>query len=195
MYRLRTQNIYRNIWSKVISGAKDSRFPKANKEIRAKLVRLVDENGEMCGVVTIHEALERAEKAKLDLVEVSPTAEPPVCKILDFGKFKYESKKKVHDSKKKQKITVIKEMKFKLNIGQGDFDTKLRKIKEFLDGGDKVKISLWFKGREIVHQEIGMQLFNRIITSLEGVAKIESDPKMEGKQIMMMVGPTASNKP
>ncbi len=146
----------------------------------------------MCGVVTIHEALERAEKAALDLVEVSPTAEPPVCKILDFGKFKYESKKKVHDSKKKQKITVIKEMKFKLNIGQGDFDTKLRKIKEFLSEGDKVKISLWFKGREIMHQNIGMQLFNRIIASLEGVAKIESEPRMEGKQIMMMVCPISS---
>ena len=147
----------------------------------------------MCGVVTIQEALERALAAALDLVEVSPTAEPPVCKILDFGKFKYESKKKVHDSKKKQKITVIKEMKFKLNIGQGDFDTKLRKIKEFLSEGDKVKISLWFKGREIMHQNIGMQLFNRIIASLEGVAKIESEPRMEGKQIMMMVCPISSS--
>ncbi|WPY00610.1 Translation initiation factor IF-3 [Candidatus Trichorickettsia mobilis] len=146
----------------------------------------------MCGVVTIQEALERALAAALDLVEVSPTAEPPVCKILDFGKFKYESKKKVHDSKKKQKITVIKEMKFKLNIGQGDFDTKLRKIKEFLSEGDKVKISLWFKGREIMHQNIGMQLFNRIISNLEGIAKIESEPKMEGKQIMMMVCPISS---
>ncbi|WP_323738851.1 translation initiation factor IF-3 [Candidatus Trichorickettsia mobilis] len=175
-----------------MSGTKDNNFPKANRDIRAKLVRLVDENGEMCGVVTIQEALERALAAALDLVEVSPTAEPPVCKILDFGKFKYESKKKVHDSKKKQKITVIKEMKFKLNIGQGDFDTKLRKIKEFLSEGDKVKISLWFKGREIMHQNIGMQLFNRIISNLEGIAKIESEPKMEGKQIMMMVCPISS---
>ena len=145
----------------------------------------------MCGVVTIQEALERAERAKLDLVAISPAAEPPVCKILDFGRFKYEAKKKIHDSRKKQKVTVVKEMKFKLNIGQGDFDTKLRKIKEFLSEGDKVKISLWFKGREIVHREIGMQLFDRIIASLGDIAKIESEPKAEGKQVIMMVGPAS----
>lgn len=154
----------------------------------------MDENGNMYGVVTIYEALERATKAGLDLVEVSPTAEPPVCKILDFGKFKYEAKKKVHDNKKKQKVVVIKEMKFKLNIGQGDFDTKLRKIKEFLNEGDKVKISLWFKGREIVHQDIGLQLFNRIIANLENFAKIESAPRMEDKQIAMMVSPMISKQ-
>lgn len=141
------------------------------------------------GIISIREALEQAEKAGLDLVEISPTAEPPVCKILDFGKYKYETKKRLHDAKKKQKTIVIKEMKFKLNIGQSDFDTKLRKIKEFLEDGDKVKISLWFKGREIVHNEIGMKVFDRIIESLGDMAKIESEPKMEGKQIIMVVSP------
>lgn len=145
----------------------------------------------MHGVVGIREALEMAEKAGLDLVEISPNAEPPVCKILDFGKFKYESKKRVHDAKKKQKITVIKEMKFKSNIGQGDFDTKLRKIREFLAEGDKVKISLWFKGREIVHNEIGMKIFNRLIQSLGDSIKIEAEPRMEGKQIIMVISPAA----
>lgn len=143
----------------------------------------------MLGIVNLREALDRAEKANLDLVEISPNAEPPVCKILDFGKYKYESKKRVHDSKKKQRITVLKEMKFKPNISQGDFEVKLRKIKDFLKDGDKVKISLWFKGREIIHNDIGMKLFERITVALEGLAKIDSAPKMEGKQIIMLVSP------
>jgi translation initiation factor IF-3 len=148
----------------------------------------------MHGVVSLREALDMAEKASLDLVEISPTAVPPVCKILDFGKFKYEIKKRAHDSKKKQKIVSLKEMKFKPNISQGDFDVKLRKIKDFLENGDKVKISLWFKGREIVHNELGMKLFVRITESLVGIAKIDSPAKMEGKQITMMVSPEVSIK-
>ncbi|WP_341764648.1 translation initiation factor IF-3 [Candidatus Tisiphia endosymbiont of Beris chalybata] len=170
-------------------GVKSSNFPKANREIRASQVRLVDENGEMLGIVSIRDALERAEKANLDLVEISPNAEPPVCKILDFGKYKYENKKRIHDAKKKQKAIVLKEMKFKPNISQGDFEIKLRKIKDFLKEGDKVKISLWFKGREIIHNDIGMKLFARITLDLEGIAKIDSAPKMEGKQITMLVSP------
>jgi len=153
---------------------------------------LVDANGEMLGVVGIKEALEKAELAHLDLVEISPNAEPPVCKILDFGKFKYETKKRLQDAKKKQKIILVKEMKFKPNIGQGDFDVKLRKIKEFLQEGDKVKISLWFKGREIVHNEIGMKLFNRILAEVTDLAKIELSPRMEGKQIIMILNPIQS---
>ncbi|MFY9589582.1 translation initiation factor IF-3 [Rickettsia endosymbiont of Halotydeus destructor] len=164
-------------------------FPKANKDIRASKVRLVGENGEMHGIVSIREAIEAAEKAGLDLVEISPNAEPPVCKILDFGKFKYESKKRVHDARKKQRVIVLKEMKFKPNISQGDFDVKVRKIKEFLKDGDKVKISLWFKGREIIHNELGKKLFERIETELEGLAKIDQAAKMEGKQIIMIVSP------
>ncbi|WP_375332382.1 translation initiation factor IF-3 [Candidatus Tisiphia endosymbiont of Temnostethus pusillus] len=179
----------------IISGIKNSNFPKANREIRASQVRLVDENGEMLGIVSIKNALEQAEKAGLDLVEISPNAEPPVCKILDFGKFKYESKKRVQDSRKKQRVVVLKEMKFKPNISQGDFNVKLRKIKDFLKEGDKVKISLWFKGREIIHNDIGMKLFDRISLELEGLAKIDSAPKMEGKQIIMLVSPDPSKIP
>lgn len=143
----------------------------------------------MHGIVNIREALDMAEKAGLDLVEISPNAEPPVCKILDFGKFKYESKKRLHEARKKQKNIELKEMKFKPNIGQGDFEVKLRKIKEFLKDGDKVKISLWFKGREILHKDIGEKLFERIETELEGIAKIDQRPKMEGKQMIMLISP------
>ncbi|WP_425364160.1 translation initiation factor IF-3 [Candidatus Tisiphia endosymbiont of Hybos culiciformis] len=178
-----------------MSGVKNSNFPKANREIRASQVRLVGENGEMLGIVSIKEALEYAEKVALDLVEISPNAEPPVCKVLNFGKFKYDSKKRVQDSRKKQKVVVLKEMKFKPNISQGDFDVKLRKIKDFLKEGDKVKISLWFKGREIIHNDIGMKLFDRILLELEGVAKIDSAPKMEGKQIIMLVSPNTVKIP
>ncbi|MCC8371506.1 MAG: translation initiation factor IF-3 [Rickettsia endosymbiont of Pseudomimeciton antennatum] len=178
-----------------MSGVKNSNFPKANREIRASQVRLVGENGEMLGIVNIKEALEYAEKVGLDLVEISPNAEPPVCKVLNFGKFKYDSKKRVQDSRKKQRVVVLKEMKFKPNISQGDFDVKLRKIKDFLKEGDKVKISLWFKGREIIHNDIGMKLFDRILLELEGLAKIDSAPKMEGKQIIMLVSPNTTKIP
>ncbi len=173
----------------IISNVKKSHFPKANKEIKAKEVRFVDENGDMIGVMSIQDALSRAERAGLDLVEISPQAEPPVCKLLDFGKFKYEAKKKVQEAKKKQKVTGIKEMKFRPNIGLSDFDVKVRNIIKFLEQGDKVKVSLWFKGREIVHNELGLQLFHRIIEATTEVAKVEVDPKMEGKQMMMMLAP------
>lgn len=128
-----------------------------------------------------------ANDAGLDLVEISPNAEPPVCKILDFSRFKYDAKKKIQEAKKKQKKVALKEMKFKVNIGQGDLDVKIRKIKEFLEDGDKVKLSLWFKGREIVHKDRGKELFDRILESLGTLAKVEFEPKMEGKQIIMII--------
>jgi translation initiation factor IF-3 len=146
----------------------------------------------MIGVVSLDEALRQAKDASLDLVEISPNTEPPVCKILDFSRYKYNAKKKLQEAKKKQKKTVLKEMKFKVNIGQGDLDIKLRKIREFLEEGDKVKISLWFKGREIMHREKGEELFEKIIANLESVAKIDSEPKMEGKQVIMIVSPLSS---
>jgi translation initiation factor IF-3 len=141
----------------------------------------------MIGVVSISEALETAKEQGLDLVEISPSAEPPVCKILDFSRYKYDAKKKQQESKKKQKKTALKEMKFKVNIGQGDFDVKVTKIQKFLEEGDKVKVSLWFKGREIVHKDKGMEVFNRITNHLGESAKIDSEPKMEGKQIIMIL--------
>jgi len=167
-------------------------LPKANKDIRAKEVRLVAENGEMLGVMPIFDALKKSEIAGLDLVEISPQAEPPVCKMMDFGRFKYESKKKMQESKKKQKVVVLKEVKFRPNIGQNDFDVKVRNIQKFLLDGDKVKISLWFRGREIVHNEMGKLLFQKVIDAVGEGAKLELEPKMEGKQMMMIMVPKAA---
>jgi translation initiation factor IF-3 len=141
----------------------------------------------MIGVVSIEDAMKQASDQGLDLVEISPSAEPPVCKILDFSRYKYDSKKRQQEAKKKQKKVSLKEMKFKVNIGQGDFDVKINKIKKFLDSGDKVKVSLWFKGREIVHRGKGHELFQKVLESLGEVAKIDSEPKMEGKQIIMIL--------
>ncbi len=141
----------------------------------------------MIGIVTIQEAMNQATTVGLDLVEISPNSEPPVCKILDFNRYKYDAKKRIQDSKKKQKKVSLKEMKFKINIGQGDFDVKLSKIRKFLENGDKVKISLWFKGREIVHRDKGFEIFNKIMKSFSELAKIDMEPKMEGKQIIMIL--------
>lgn len=150
-------------------------------------MRLVDSEGEMIGIVSTAEAMKLASDKGLDLVEISPNAEPPVCKILDFSRYKYDSKKRQQEAKKKQKRVSLKEMKFKVNIGQGDFDVKLNKIKKFLEGGDKVKVSLWFKGREIVHRDKGHELFQKILESLGDAAKIDAEPRMEGKQIIMIL--------
>ena len=141
----------------------------------------------MLGIVSLSKALDLAKSANLDLVEISPNAEPPVCKILDFNRFKYELKKRQQESKKKQKKITTKEMKFKVNIGPGDFDVKLRKITKFVQEGDKVKVSLWFKGREIIHKEKGFEVFEKIIAKLDGIAKIDQEPKIEGKQIIMLL--------
>ncbi len=170
-----------------ISKYRKSKFPNANRDIRAPKVRLVGADGEMIGVVDLAEAMAEASSAGLDLVEISPSAEPPVCKILDFSRYKYDAKKRQQEAKKKQKRVALKEMKFKVNIGQGDFDVKLSKIKKFLAGGDKVKISLWFKGREIVHKDKGKEVFDKILEQLGDLAKLEMEPKMEGKQIIMVV--------
>ena len=146
----------------------------------------------MVGIVSILEARRIAKEGGLDLVEISPDAKPPVCKILDFSRYRYENKKKKQEAKKKQKRISLKEVKFKVNIGQGDFDVKVNRTKKFLADGDKVKISLWFKGREIVHRNKGMEIFNRIKEELTDLAKIDSEPKMEGKQIIMILSPVPS---
>lgn len=172
--------------------SKKNSLPKANRDINAKQVRLVAENGDMLGVVPFEEALSKAQDAKLDLVAISPQVDPPVCKILDFGKFKYEAKKRVQDSKKKQKTTSLKEVKFRPNIGQNDFDVKLRNILKFLSQGDKVKVTLWFRGREVSHSEVGRELFSKVIERVGEDGKLELAPKMEGKQMMMIFVP---NKP
>jgi translation initiation factor IF-3 len=143
----------------------------------------------MIGVVTLREGLIMAEEAGLDLVEVSPNAEPPVCKILDYGKFKYEAQKKRNEAKKKQKVIEVKEIKLRPNIDDNDYDVKMRAMRKFLEEGDKVKVTLRFRGRELAHQDLGMKVLERVRDDLEGLGKIEQIPKMEGRQMVMVVAP------
>jgi translation initiation factor IF-3 len=146
----------------------------------------------MIGVVDIATALQYAEKAGLDLVEIAPQSEPPVCKILDFGKFKYEIKKKSSNAKKKQKVVVIKEIKLRLTIGEHDLQVKLKHIRSFIEDGDKVKVSLKFRGREITHNELGLALMRRVQTELDDIARAETDPRIEGSQVVMSLVPRLS---
>ena len=152
-------------------------------------VRLVDENGEMLGVLSVQDALERARQSGLDLVEVSPNAAPPVCKILYYGKFKYEAQKRANQARKKQKTFDVKEIKMRPGIDQHDYDVKMRAITKFLGTGDKVKVTMRFRGREMTHQEIGMGVLLRVREDLEEVAKVEQSPKLEGRQMTMVVAP------
>ncbi len=152
-------------------------------------IRLIDQDGENAGVVTPAVAIQMAEDVGLDLVEISPGANPPVCKIMDFGKFKYEQQKKAAEAKKKQKIIEIKEVKFRPNIDTHDYDVKMRSVTKFLGEGDKVKVTLRFRGREMAHVELGRDLLERIAGDVEEIGKIESMPKMEGRQMIMVVAP------
>lgn len=135
-------------------------------------------------------ALELAEQAGLDLVEISPTAEPPVCKIMDFGKFKYETQKREAEARKKQKVIEIKEVKFRPNTDTHDYEVKMRSVSKFLENGDKVKVTLRFRGREMAHQNLGRELLERVAADVDGVGKVESMPKLEGRQMVMMIGPS-----
>lgn len=162
---------------------------RINKEITVPQVRLVGVDGEMIGVTDIAKALMLAEEVGLDLVEISPGAEPPVCKILDYGKYKYEQEKKAAEAKKKQKVIEIKELKLRPTIGDHDYQIKMKQAKQFLEEGDKVKFSLRFKGREMSHSEIGMALMTRVKQDLEGLIRIDQEPKFEGRQVIMVVSP------
>jgi len=168
---------------------KNSNFPKANLEITSRTVRLIDANAEMLGVVSIDEALKAAKKEGLDLVEISPNAEPPVCKIMDFGKHKYQEKKKMQDAKKKQKVVLLKEIKLRPTISDHDLQIKVKSLNSFILDGDKVKVSLRFKGREITHQEVGFAVFDKLKSWLVEEAKIEYEPRMEGNQVVMIIVP------
>lgn len=168
------------------SSSGNSNLPKVNREIRASEVRLIDQNSQMIGVVSLEEAMAAARKVSLDLVEISPQVSPPVCKILDYGKFKYEAKKKARKAKQNQKVTLIKEMRFRPNIGVGDLQTKVRSIRKFLEEGDRVKVSVMFRGREMTHTEIGIALGHKIIESLEDIGSPESAPRMEGQYFVIM---------
>ncbi len=152
-------------------------------------VRLIDENGEMLGVVDTSEARERAQDAGLDLVEVSPNADPPVCKILDYGKLKYEAQKKANVARKKQKTVEVKEIKMRPGIDTHDYEVKMRSINRFLGDGDKVKVTLRFRGREMAHPDLGMKVLDRVRGELDEIAKVEQFPKMEGRLMTMVVAP------
>ncbi|HEY7670279.1 MAG TPA: translation initiation factor IF-3 [Hyphomicrobium sp.] len=163
--------------------------PRINEAIRAKDVRLIDENGENVGVVSQADALARAVAAGLDLVEVSPDADPPVCKILDFGKYKYQTQKKAAEARKHQKIVEIKEIKMRPAIDEHDYNVKMRSIRRFFEEGDKVKVTLRFRGREMAHQQLGMNVLQRVKVDLESIAKVESEPRLEGRQMVMVLAP------
>jgi translation initiation factor IF-3 len=163
--------------------------PRVNEDIRVPQVRLIDEAGEMLGVMTARDALLRAYSVGLDLLEISPNADPPVCKILDFGKFKYEQQKKKNEAKKKQKVVEIKEVKVRPNIDENDYQVKMRAMKSFIDEGDKVKVTLRFRGREMAHQDIGIRVLERIRGELEAQTKVEQMPRMENRQMIMVLAP------
>ena len=163
--------------------------PRANEEIDATQVQLIDEEGENHGAVSLEEALERANEAGLDLVELSPNADPPLCKILDLGKYKYQAQKKAAEARKKQKTFDVKEIKMRPNIDTHDYDVKMRNMRKFFEHGDKVKVTLRFRGREMAHTELGVNLLKRVREETDEIAKVESEPKLEGRQMVMVLAP------
>ena len=163
--------------------------PRINEEIRVKEVRLIDASGENRGIVPIKEALMSAEAAGLDLIEISPQVVPPVCKILDYGKYKYEIQKRKNEAKKNQKVISIKELKLRPAIDLHDYEVKLKQAKKFLQEGDKVKFTLRYKGREAGPANGGKTVLDKILDDLEGIVRVDSEPKMEGRQMIMIVSP------
>lgn len=163
--------------------------PRVNEEIRAREVQLIDKDGSNRGAVPLSQALQVAAEAGLDLVEIAPNATPPVCKILDFGKFKYQEQKKAAEARKKQKIVEIKEIKLRPMIDDHDYDVKMRSMRRFFEEGDKVKVTLRFRGREMAHQELGTQLLERVKGDISALAKVEQEPKFEGRQMVMVLAP------
>ena len=163
--------------------------PRVNGAIRAPQVRCIDPNGEQLGVLDTRDAISKAEDFGLDLVEVQPNVDPPVCKILDYGKYKYEAQKRANEARKKQKIIEVKEIKLRPNIDEHDYQVKMRNVVKFLSGGDKVKVTLRFRGREMAHQELGANVLTRVREETDEIAKIEAMPKMEGRQMIMVLAP------
>jgi translation initiation factor IF-3 len=160
-----------------------------NENITYPQVRVIDQEGEQAGIMTSEEALKRAQEAGYDLVEVSPNAEPPVCRIMDFGKYRFENSKQKQGAKKKQKRTQVKEIKFRPRTEIGDYNVKLSKLRKFLENGDKTKVTMRFRGREFAHQELGMNLLKRVVADLEEISNVEQMPGMEGRQMVMLLGP------
>ena len=162
---------------------------RINDEITTGEIRLIGEDGEQLGIVSVTEAHQIAEEKQLDLVEISPNAEPPVCRLMDYGKFLYSTAKKKQESKKKQKQIIVKEVKFRPGTDIGDYDIKIRNLVRFLDAGNKVKVTLRFRGREMAHQELGMEMLKRVEADLEKLGVVEQMPKMEGRQMVMVLAP------
>lgn len=163
---------------------------RINGEINAREVRLIGTDGEIIGVMSGREAMKLAEEADTDLVEISPNATPPVCRLMDYGKFKFQEQKKAAEARAKQKVIQVKEIKFRPGTDENDYQVKMRNIKRFIEDGDKVKITLRFRGREMAHQEIGMRQIERIRTDLQDYATVEQMPKMEGRQMVMVLAPS-----
>jgi translation initiation factor IF-3 len=163
--------------------------PRFNQFIQSEKVRVIDGEGENLGVMYTNEAIEQAAEVGLDLVEVSPNADPPVCKFLDIGKYKFEAQKKANAARKSQKTQEIKEIKMRPNIDTHDYDVKMKKVKQFIDNGDKVKITLRFRGREMAHQQLGMELLTRVQEDMNETAKVEAHPRLEGRQMLMVLSP------
>lgn len=162
---------------------------RINGEVTAREVRLIGTDGEIIGIMSGREALKMAEEADTDLVEISPNATPPVCRLMDYGKFKYQEQKKAAEARAKQKIIQVKEIKLRPGTDENDYQVKMRNIKRFIEDGDKVKVTLRFRGREMAHQEIGMRQLERIRDELNEVVQVESMPKLEGRQMIMMLAP------
>ena len=160
-----------------------------NEEITAPKVRLVGPDGQMIGVVTAPEAIAKANEYGLDLIEISPNADPPVCKVIDYGKFKYEIQKKKNEARKKQKVIAIKEIKMRPGIDEHDYQVKMRSVRRFLDEGDKVKMTIRFRGREMVHMELGARVLDRIRADVDAIAKVEQTPRTEGRMMTMVIAP------
>lgn len=160
---------------------------RTNRQIRASAVRVVGPDGDQLGILPIEEALEKAQGLELDLVEVAPKADPPVCKIMDYGKFRYQQQKRAHEAKKKQTVIQVKEIKIRPKIDDHDYQFKLQHVRRFLNGGDKAKISVFFRGREIVHRDLGRKLLDRFVEDTEDIADVESTPRMEGRSMTLML--------
>ncbi len=163
--------------------------PRVNELISVPEVRVVDADGEMVGVISVQEGIDLAMEVGLDLVEVSPNADPPVCKILDYGKYKYEAQKKANEARKKQKVIAIKEIKMRPGIDEHDYQVKMKNVRRFIDDGDKVKMTIRFRGREMAHQDLGMNVLHRVRDEMEETAKVEQFPRSEGRMMTMVLAP------
>jgi translation initiation factor IF-3 len=163
--------------------------PRVNEEIRVREVQLIDQTGNNLGSIETRLALEKAQEAGLDLVEIAPNSSPPVCKILDYGKYKYQAQKKAAEARKKQKVVEVKEIKLRPMIDDHDYDVKMRSMRRFFEEGDKVKITLRFRGRELAHQDLGYKLLNRVRDDVSKMAKVEQEPRFEGRQVVMVLAP------